>query len=55
MFDPEYRPGDNLFTNSSIALDLATGKIKPSFRLAVTINWRNSWKNRLNPSKFVAM
>ena len=27
----------------------------PSFRLAVTINWRKSWKNRLNPSKFVAM
>ncbi|MFL5287579.1 MAG: pyrroloquinoline quinone-dependent dehydrogenase [Rhodopila sp.] len=32
MFDPEYRPGDNLFTNSSIALDLATGKIKWYFQ-----------------------
>jgi alcohol dehydrogenase (cytochrome c) len=32
MFDPEYRPGDNLFTNSSIALDLNTGKIKWYFQ-----------------------
>ena len=27
MFDPEYRPGDNLFTNSTLALDIGTGKI----------------------------
>src|SRR5690348_11488203 len=27
--------------------------VSPSFRLAVTINWRKSWKNCLNPSKFV--
>ncbi|HYZ21979.1 MAG TPA: PQQ-binding-like beta-propeller repeat protein, partial [Rhodopila sp.] len=32
MFDPEYRPGDNLFTNSTLALDLATGKIKWYFQ-----------------------
>jgi alcohol dehydrogenase (cytochrome c) len=32
MFDPEYRPGDNLFTNSSIALDIDTGKIKWYFQ-----------------------
>jgi alcohol dehydrogenase (cytochrome c) len=32
MFDPEYRPGDNLFTNSSIALDINTGKIKWYFQ-----------------------
>jgi alcohol dehydrogenase (cytochrome c) len=32
MFDPEYRPGDNLFTNSSIGLDLNTGKIKWYFQ-----------------------
>jgi alcohol dehydrogenase (cytochrome c) len=28
MFDPEYRPGDNLFTNSTIAFDINTGKMK---------------------------
>src|SRR5215467_6339508 len=27
MFDPEYRPGDNLFTNSTLALDTGTGKM----------------------------
>ncbi|MFD1942997.1 pyrroloquinoline quinone-dependent dehydrogenase [Paradevosia shaoguanensis] len=28
MYDPEYRPGDNLYSNSSIALDFDTGKLK---------------------------
>lgn len=32
MFDPEYRPGDNLYTNSTIALDVATGKMKWYFQ-----------------------
>jgi alcohol dehydrogenase (cytochrome c) len=32
MFDPEYRPGDNLFTNSTVAFDLATGKMKWYFQ-----------------------
>jgi alcohol dehydrogenase (cytochrome c) len=32
MFDPEYRPGDNLFTNSTIALDVASGKMKWYFQ-----------------------
>jgi alcohol dehydrogenase (cytochrome c) len=27
MFDPEYRPGDNLYTNSAVALDIETGKL----------------------------
>ena len=27
MFDPEFRPGDNLFTDSTLGLDTATGKI----------------------------
>jgi alcohol dehydrogenase (cytochrome c) len=27
MFDPEYRPGDNLFTDSTLGLDVNTGKI----------------------------
>ena len=32
MFDPEYRPGDNLFTNSTIGFDIATGKMKWYFQ-----------------------
>jgi alcohol dehydrogenase (cytochrome c) len=32
MFDPEYRPGDNLYSNSSIALDADTGKMKWYFQ-----------------------
>jgi alcohol dehydrogenase (cytochrome c) len=32
MYDPEYRPGDNLYTNSTLALDLNTGKIKWYFQ-----------------------
>jgi alcohol dehydrogenase (cytochrome c) len=27
MFDPDYRPGDNLYTNSTLAIDADTGKI----------------------------
>lgn len=27
MYDPEYRPGDNLYTNSTIALDADTGEM----------------------------
>jgi alcohol dehydrogenase (cytochrome c) len=32
MFDPEYRPGDNLYTNSTVAYDVATGKMKWYFQ-----------------------
>lgn len=32
MFDPEYRPGDNLYSNSSVALDLDTGELKWHFQ-----------------------
>lgn len=32
MFDPEYRPGDNLFTNSTVAFDVDTGKMKYYFQ-----------------------
>jgi alcohol dehydrogenase (cytochrome c) len=32
MFDPEYRPGDNLFTNSTVAFDVETGKMKWYFQ-----------------------
>jgi alcohol dehydrogenase (cytochrome c) len=27
MFDPEFRPGDNLYTNSALAIDIETGKL----------------------------
>jgi alcohol dehydrogenase (cytochrome c) len=32
MFDPEYRPGDNLYTNSTIGFDINTGKMKWYFQ-----------------------
>jgi alcohol dehydrogenase (cytochrome c) len=32
MFDPEYRPGDNLYTNSTLAMDIDTGEIKWFFQ-----------------------
>jgi alcohol dehydrogenase (cytochrome c) len=32
MFDPEYRPGDNLYSNSLVALDADTGALKWHFQ-----------------------
>ncbi len=32
MYDPEYRPGDNLYTNSTVALDADTGELKWYFQ-----------------------
>jgi alcohol dehydrogenase (cytochrome c) len=32
MYDPEYRPGDNLYSNSSLALDADTGELKWHFQ-----------------------
>jgi alcohol dehydrogenase (cytochrome c) len=32
MFDPEYRPGDNLYTDATLGLDANTGKIKWYFQ-----------------------
>ena len=32
MFDPEYRPGDNLFTNATVGFDVNTGKMKWYFQ-----------------------
>ena len=32
MYDPEFRPGDNLYSNSSIAIDVATGELKWHFQ-----------------------
>ncbi|MCC0025045.1 MAG: PQQ-binding-like beta-propeller repeat protein [Hyphomicrobiaceae bacterium] len=32
MYDPEFRPGDNLYTNSTVALDADTGELKWHFQ-----------------------
>ncbi len=39
MHDPEFRPGDNLFTNSAIALNLADGTLKWYFQYTANENW----------------
>ena len=47
MFDPQGRPGDNLYTNSIIALDVDTGKLKwyfqtiPNEVAGTMIRWRS--------------
>ncbi|MGD9739953.1 MAG: pyrroloquinoline quinone-dependent dehydrogenase [Bauldia sp.] len=39
MFDPEYRPGDNLFSNSAIALDIDTGDLAWYFQYTPNESW----------------
>ena len=39
MFDPQGRPGDNLYTNSIIALDVDTGKLKWYFQTIPNEGW----------------
>jgi alcohol dehydrogenase (cytochrome c) len=39
MFDPEFRPGDNLFTNSLLALDIDTGAINWYFQYIPNESW----------------
>ena len=39
MFDPQGRPGDNLYTNSIIALDVDTGKLKWYFQTMPNESW----------------
>jgi alcohol dehydrogenase (cytochrome c) len=39
MFDPQGRPGDNLYTNSIIALDVDTGKLKWYFQTIPNESW----------------
>jgi len=39
MHDPEFRPGDNLYSNSAIALDIDTGKLKWYFQYTANENW----------------
>jgi alcohol dehydrogenase (cytochrome c) len=39
MFDPEYRPGDNLFTNSALAINIDTGEIEWYFQYTPNESW----------------
>jgi alcohol dehydrogenase (cytochrome c) len=39
MHDPEYRPGDNLYSNSAIAWDIDTGKMKWFFQYTPNESW----------------
>ncbi len=39
MFDPEFRPGDNLFTNSAIAFNMDDGKMKWYFQYTPNDSW----------------
>jgi len=39
IYDPQFRPGDNLFTNSVVALDVATGKMAWHFQYTPNDSW----------------
>jgi alcohol dehydrogenase (cytochrome c) len=39
MFDPEFRPGDNLYTNSAVSLDAATGQLNWYFQYVPNESW----------------
>ena len=39
MFDPEFRPGDNLYSNAAIAFDIDTGEIKWHFQYTPNESW----------------
>ncbi len=39
MFDPEFRPGDNLFSNSVVALDIDSGAMKWYFQYTPNESW----------------
>jgi alcohol dehydrogenase (cytochrome c) len=39
MFDPEFRPGDNLYSNSAMAWDIDTGKLKWYFQYTPNESW----------------
>jgi len=39
IYDPEFRPGDNLYTNSAVALDVATGKLAWYFQYTPNDSW----------------
>ncbi|HEY7300969.1 MAG TPA: PQQ-binding-like beta-propeller repeat protein [Xanthobacteraceae bacterium] len=39
LYDPEARPGDNLYTNSAVALDINTGKLVWYFQYTPNDSW----------------
>ena len=39
LYDPEARPGDNLYTNSAVALDIETGKLVWHFQYLPNDSW----------------
>ena len=39
IYDPQFRPGDNLYTNSVVAIDVATGKVKWHFQYTPNDSW----------------
>jgi len=39
MFDPEFRPGDNLFTNTAVALNVDTGELVWYFQYVPNESW----------------
>jgi alcohol dehydrogenase (cytochrome c) len=39
VYDPQFRPGDNLYTNSVVALDVATGKLAWYFQYTPNDSW----------------
>jgi alcohol dehydrogenase (cytochrome c) len=39
IYDPQFRPGDNLYTNSVVALNVATGKMKWYFQYTPNDSW----------------
>jgi alcohol dehydrogenase (cytochrome c) len=39
IYDPQFRPGDNLYTNSAVALDVATGQLKWHFQYTPNDSW----------------
>jgi alcohol dehydrogenase (cytochrome c) len=39
IYDPQFRPGDNLYTNSVVALDVATGKMAWHYQYTPNDSW----------------
>ncbi|MCW5696313.1 MAG: hypothetical protein KIS96_06200 [Bauldia sp.] len=39
MFDPEFRPGDNLYTNTAVALNVDTGELNWYFQYTPNESW----------------
>jgi alcohol dehydrogenase (cytochrome c) len=39
IYDPQFRPGDNLFTNSVVAINVATGKVAWHFQYTPNDSW----------------